>query len=144
MNVNQLFDLSGKTAIVTGGGRGIGNFIATGLAEAGADVVIASRKMEKLEGAAEEISKLGVKCIPAKCDMSKKEDIDALVNLAMDKFGKIDILVNNAGITWGAPTLDFPLEKWEKVFDVNVKGVWILSQRVANIMNQGRRCFHIF
>ncbi len=136
MNVNQLFDLSGKTAIVTGGGRGIGNFIATGLAEAGADVVIASRKMEKLEGAAEEISKLGVKCIPAKCDMSKKEDIDALVDLAMDKFGKIDILVNNAGITWGAPTLDFPLEKWEKVFDVNVKGVWILSQRVANIMKE--------
>jgi len=134
MNVKQLFDLSGKTAIVTGGGRGIGNFIATGLAEAGADVVIASRKLEKLEATAEEISKLGVTCKAAKCDMASQEDIDGLVDFTMKEFGKVDILVNNAGITWGAPTLDFPLDKWEKVFDVNVKGLWILSQKVANIM----------
>ena len=136
MKLNELFDLKGKVAIVTGGGRGIGKFIATGLAEAGADIVIASRKMEKLEAAAEDIRALGVKCKAVKCDMADEGDINALVDTTMDEFGTVDILVNNAGITWGAPTLDFPLDKWEKVFDVNVKGLWILSQKVANIMKE--------
>jgi len=134
MNVKEMFDLKGKVAIITGGGRGIGKFIATGLAEAGANVVIASRKIQVCEKTAVELEKLGVQALAVKCDMASKEDIDNLVDETMKEFGKIDILVNNAGITWGAPTLDFPLEKWEKIFDVNVKGVWILSQKVANIM----------
>jgi gluconate 5-dehydrogenase len=136
MKLQDLFNLSGKTAIVTGGGRGIGKFISTGLAEAGANVVIASRKFEKLEKAAEDIRKLGVKCLPVKCDMAKQEDILALVDATMKEFGTVDILVNNAGVTWGAPTLDFPLEQWDKIFNVNVRGVWILSQAVSKIMKE--------
>ncbi len=136
MNIKDLFDLKGKVAIVTGGGRGIGKFMATGLAEAGANVVIASRKLESLEKEVQELEKLGVKALAVKCDLAKKEDIENLVKTTMDKFGTIDILVNNAGLTWGAPTLDFPLDKWEKIFDVNVKGVWILSQLVARIMKE--------
>jgi len=134
MKVQDLFDLKGKVAIVTGGGRGIGKHIATGLAEAGADIVIASRKLENLEKTAKELETLGVKVLPVQCDMAVKEDIDNLVDTTMKEFGKINILVNNAGVTWGAPTLDFPLDKWDKVFEVNVRGVWILTQRVANIM----------
>lgn len=136
MHVNELFSLKDKVAIVTGGGRGIGQFIAQGLAEMGANVVLASRKLENCEKEAQELAKLGVKTLAVKCDMAKKEDIDNLVKATMDQFGTIDILVNNAGLTWGAPTLEFPLDKWEKIFDVNVKGVWILSQQVARIMKE--------
>jgi len=136
MKLQDLFSLKGKTAIVTGGGRGIGRFIATGLAEAGANVVIASRKFEKLEKAASEIASLGVKCTPVKCDMANRDDILNLVQSAVKEFGAIDILVNNAGVTWGAPTLEFPLEQWDKIFSVNVRGVWIISQEVAKIMKE--------
>lgn len=136
MKYNEMFNLKGKVAIITGGGRGIGRFIATGLAEAGADCILASRKVENLEATAAEFKKLGVRALSVKCDMSSKDDIDALVATAMKEFGRIDILVNNAGLTWGAPTLDFPLDKWEKVFDVNVRGVWILTQAVARIMKE--------
>lgn len=136
MHIKDLFDLKGKISIVTGGGRGIGRFIATGLAEAGSDVVIASRKLENLENEAQALEKLGVKSLAVKCDLGHKEDIENLVKTTMDKFGTIDILVNNAGLTWGAPTLEYPLDKWEKIFDVNVKGVWILSQMVARIMKE--------
>jgi len=114
MNVKEMYDLKGKVAIVTGGGRGLGRFIAEGLAEAGASVVIASRKLANCEKAAGEIAKLGVKTLAVKCDTASAEDIDNLVNAAMKEFGAIDILVNNAGITWGAPTLDFPLDKWTR------------------------------
>ena len=99
MKVNELFNLTGKTAIVTGGGRGIGRFIAGGLAEAGANVVIASRKVQKCEEAAGELKSLGVKSLAVKCDTSSDEDIQNLVDTTMKEFGKIDILVNNAGIT---------------------------------------------
>lgn len=136
MNVREMFDLSNKVSIVTGGGRGIGRFIATGLAEAGSDLVIASRKEQNLEKAAKEIETLGVKCFPIRCDMSVEEDIHNLVNFTIKTFGTIDILVNNAGLTWGAPTLEYPLDKWEKIFDVNVKGVWVLTQGVAKVMKE--------
>lgn len=136
MKLQDLFSLKGKTAVVTGGGRGIGRFIANGLAEAGANIVIASRKFEKLEKAASEIASLGVKCTPVKCDMGNRDDILNLVQSAVKEFGTIDILVNNAGVTWGAPTLEFPLEQWDKIFSVNVRGVWIISQEVARIMKE--------
>ena len=136
MHVKDLFDLKGKVAIVTGGGRGIGQFMASGLAEAGANVVLASRKLANCEKEAGELAKLGVKTLAVQCDMAKKDDIDNLVKATMDTFGTIDILVNNAGLTWGAPTLDFPLERWDKIFEVNVRGVWILSQQVARIMKE--------
>lgn len=135
MKVQDLFKLDGKVALVTGGGRGIGKFIATGLAEAGANLVLASRKLKNLEAAAQEIAAAtGVAVVPAACDMARPEDIDAMLKAAIEKFGRIDILVNNAGVTWGAPTLEFPLERWDQLFNVNVRGVWIVTQKVANIM----------
>jgi len=129
-----MFDLSNKVAIVTGGGRGIGKFMATGLAEAGANLVIASRKVENCEATAKELEALGAKVLVQKLDMASTEDIEKLVEATVNEFGQLDILVNNAGVTWGAPTLDYPLEQWERIFDVNVKGTWILSQMAANIM----------
>ena len=135
MKVQDLFRLNGKVALITGGGRGIGKFIATGLAEAGANLVIASRKMKNLEAAAAEIRQAcGVEVLSVACDMAKEEEIDRLVKAAMEKYGRIDILVNNAGATWGAPTLKFPLERWDQMFNINVRGVWILTQKVANVM----------
>jgi len=137
MKINELFDLTGKVALVTGGGRGLGKFMATGLAEAGADVVITSRKMKNLEATAAEIGKeCGVKVLPFPCDISKEEDIDNLLKAAKEQFPRIDILLNNAGATWGAPTLEFPLERWDQVFNVNVRGVWMLTQKVARIMKE--------
>ena len=136
MDVKALFDLKGKVSIVTGGGRGIGRFIATGLAEAGSDVVIASRKVENCKKVAEGLKSLGVRTLAVKCDTGSAADIDALVEATVREFGTIDILVNNAGVTWGAPTLEFPQDKWEKIFDVNVKGVWLLSQKTARVMKE--------
>ena len=134
-----MFKLNGKVALVTGGGRGIGKFLATGLAEAGADLVLTSRKMKNLEAAAQELENAyGIKALPVAGNLEKPEDIEATVKAAMDRFGRIDILVNNAGYTWGAPTLEFPLERWDQLFNINVRGVWIMAQKVANIMkNQG-------
>lgn len=139
MKLQDLFSLKGKKALVTGGGRGIGKFIATGLAEAGADLILASRKLKNLEAAAGEIADAyGVEVLPIACDLAKAEDIENLVRIAAGKYPRIDILVNNAGATWGAPTLEFPLERWDQLFNVNVRGVWILTQKIANLMkNQG-------
>ncbi len=135
MKTADLFRLDGKVALVTGGGRGIGKFIATGLAEAGANLVIASRKMKNLEETAAEIRKAcGVAVLPVACDVAKEEDLDGLVKSALLTYGRIDILVNNAGATWGAPTLKFPLERWDQMFTINVRGVWILTQKVAGVM----------
>ncbi len=135
MKLFDLFKLNGKVALVTGGGRGIGKFIATGLAEAGADLALTSRKMKNLEAAAGELGgAFGVRVLPFACDMAKEEEIDRMVQEVTARFGRIDILVNNAGATWGAPTLNFPLEKWDQLFNVNVRGVWILTQKVANVM----------
>lgn len=135
MKVMDMFNLSGKVAIVTGGGRGMGQFMAEGLAEAGANLVLASRKVENCEETGKALAeKNGIKYLAVKCDLAKKEDIDSLVDAAMKEFGRIDILINNSGVTWGAPTLEFPLDAWDKIFNVNVRGVWILTQKVANIM----------
>jgi NAD(P)-dependent dehydrogenase (short-subunit alcohol dehydrogenase family) len=137
MKLYDLFGLTGKVALVTGGGRGIGKFIATGLAEVGADLVITSRKMKNLEATAGELEQeFGVTVLPVACDVAKEEDIDTLLKTAKEKFQRIDILVNNAGATWGAPTLEFPMEKWDQLFNVNVRGVWMLTQKVANMMKE--------
>jgi NAD(P)-dependent dehydrogenase (short-subunit alcohol dehydrogenase family) len=134
MRVQELFDLKGKVALVTGGGRGIGKFISRGLAEAGADVIVGSRKVQNCQEVAEELKKLGVRTLAVECDMGKAEEIEKFVRAAMQAFGRIDILVNNAGITWGAPTLEYPLDKWDKIMAVNVRGPFLLSQQVAKIM----------
>lgn len=137
MKLQDMFKLNGKVALVTGGGRGIGKFIATGLAEAGADLILTSRKMKNLEAAAQELENAyGIKALPVAGNLEKPEEIEAVVQAAMDRFGRIDILVNNAGATWGAPTLEYPLERWDQLFNVNVRGVWILTQKVARVMKK--------
>ena len=137
MKLTDMFSLKGKVALVTGGARGIGNFIATGLAEAGADIILTSRKIKNLEEAARELeAKFNVKAAAIASDMAKEDTVEAMLQEAIRKFGRIDILVNNAGSTWGAPTLDFPLDKWDQVFNVNVRGVWVLTQKVARIMKE--------
>ena len=137
MKLTDLFSLKGKVALVTGGGRGIGRFIATGLAEAGADIILTSRKMKNLEDTARQLeTDYHVKTLAIACDMAKEDAIETMLSEAVAKFGHIDVLVNNAGATWGAPTLDFPLEKWDQLFNVNVRGVWIITQKVARIMKQ--------
>lgn len=137
MKLHDMFRLDGKVALITGGGRGIGKFIATGFAEAGADLIIASRQMENLEATAREMEEaFDVKVFPVRCDMSKEEEIEDMVNVVTEKFPRIDILVNNAGVTWGTPTLKYPLEKWDHLFNVNVRGVWIITQKIANIMKE--------
>lgn len=137
MQLADLFSLKGKVALVTGGGRGIGKFIATGLAEAGADLILVSRKLKNLEATAKELEQNHhVRTMAIACDMTKEEEIEKMLQAAISKFSRIDILVNNAGATWGAPTLEFPLEKWDQLFNVNVRGVWILTQKVARVMKQ--------
>jgi gluconate 5-dehydrogenase len=136
MHVNGLFDLSGKTALVTGGGRGIGRHLAIGLAEAGADVVVASRNLANCEETAAAISDLGRRGLAIECDLADPEAVAALADRAEREFGRVDVLVNNAGVIWGAPTLDYPIDGWDKVFDVNVRGLWLLTQRVARGMKQ--------
>ena len=145
MRVQDLFDLSGKRALVTGGGRGIGRHISIGLAEAGADVAVASRKLANCEEAARQIETLGRRGVAIQADLSKPKDVDALAERALAEMGRLHILVNNAAVIWGAPTLDFPMEAWDRVFDVNVRGLWQLSQRVARHMKEagGGNIIHV-
>lgn len=134
MHVLDLFKISGKTAIVTGGGRGLGEQIAVGLAEAGANVVVCSRKVEACEQVKEKLEKLGVKSLALQCDVTNPEDVKRVVQATVDEFGRIDILVNNSGATWGAPAEEMPLEAWQKVMNVNVTGTFLMSQAVGKVM----------
>lgn len=137
MGVLELFDLSGKVSIVTGGGRGLGLAIAEGLAEAGSDIVICSRKEGNCKEAAQRITALGVEAAGVQCDITNPNDISRLRDFTLEKFGKIDILVNNSGATWGTPTEDYPLEGWKKVIDVNVTGTFLCSQIIGKAMITG-------
>jgi gluconate 5-dehydrogenase len=134
VRVQQLFDLSGRTALVTGGGRGIGRHLALGLAEAGADVFVASRKLASCEETAAAVRALGRRGEAFACDLSQPDEIERLADRVLAAVPRLHVLVNDAGIVWGAPTLDYPLAGWDKVFAVNVRGLWILSQRVARHM----------
>jgi gluconate 5-dehydrogenase len=130
----ELFDLSGKIAIVSGGGSGIGRQMATGLAEAGADLVLCARKVERCEEAARELEGLGRRTLALACDVRDQEQVLAVVDRVRADFGRIDILVNNAGTSWGAPAEDYPLEGWQKVIDVNLTGVFLFAQAVGRVM----------
>jgi gluconate 5-dehydrogenase len=133
----NLFDLSGKTAIVTGGGKGIGRQMAEGLAEAGANVVVCARQAERCEQAAAELEQLGVRALGLGCDVRDPEQIQAVVARTLDELGAVDILVNNAGTVWGATPEDMPLEGWQKVVDVNLTGVFLFSQAAGRAMIDG-------
>ena len=135
------FDLSGRVALVTGGSRGLGRAMVQGLAEAGADVIIASRKLEECERAAREIeSETGRRAVAACCHVGHWHEVDDLVEQAYSAFGRVDILVNNAGMS---PLYDRPSEiteeLWDKVFSVNLKGAFRLSARVGERMQEAGR-----
>lgn len=136
MHVRELFDLTGRTALVTGGGRGLGRHIALGLAEAGACVLVASRKLGNCEAVVREIEQRGGRAAAREADVSREAEVAALADWAESVNGRIHVLVNNAAAIWGAPTLEFPIEAWDKVFAVNVRGLWLLSQRVARHMKE--------
>jgi NAD(P)-dependent dehydrogenase (short-subunit alcohol dehydrogenase family) len=134
MRTPALFDLRGRSALVTGGGRGIGRHLAIGLAEAGAHVFIASRRLENCRETAEAIVADGGQATALEADVSKPESIDALVAAVLAATPRLDVLVNNAGRVFAAPILDYPLDGWDRVFDLNVRGVFYLSQQVARHM----------
>jgi len=134
MHIRQLFDLTGKVAIVTGGGRGLGQQMAEGFAESGANVVVCSRKLEACEEVSEGLKKIGVESLAFKCDVTNPEDVKNVVTKTLEKFGRIDILVNNSGASWGAPVEEMPLEAWYKVMNTNVTGTFLMSQEVGKVM----------
>ena len=133
-HINELFDLSGKTAIVTGGSRGIGVEMAEALAEAGAGLMLCARREEWLMETVEEFRAKGFAVEGKACDVAQAEDVQAVVDATIAKFGRVDILINNAGISWGAMPEEMPLEKWQKVLDVNLTGCFLMAQAVGREM----------
>jgi gluconate 5-dehydrogenase len=144
--VQQLFDLTGKTALVTGGSRGLGLQIAEALGEAGAKIMLTSRKAADLEEAAADLKAKGIEALWIAADASDAAQVHKVVDDAMQRLGRIDILVNNAGATWGAPAEDHPLEAWDKVMNLNIRSVFLFSQAVAKasmIPNKAGRIINI-
>jgi NAD(P)-dependent dehydrogenase (short-subunit alcohol dehydrogenase family) len=139
MNIKQLFDLSGRVAIVTGGSVGLGRQMAEGLAEMGANLVLCARKLERCEQAAEGLRELGVETLALACDVSKPANVEGMVSAALSRFGRIDILINNAGTSWGAPVEEMRLEDWNKVIETNLTGTFLCSQVVGKVMLQQKR-----
>jgi len=139
MHVRELFDLAGRTAIVTGGGSGLGRQMAHALAESGANLVLCARKVERCEETARELEPTGVRVLTMACDVRVPEQVQAVVDRAVAELGDIDILVNNAGTSWGAAPEDTPLDGWQKVLDVNVTGSFLFAQSAGRVMiEQGR------
>jgi NAD(P)-dependent dehydrogenase (short-subunit alcohol dehydrogenase family) len=132
--VRELFDISGRAAIVTGGGSGLGRQMAGALAEIGADIVVCARKLDRCEQAAAELAELGVRALALPCDLRQPGDAQAVVDRTVEEFGRVDVLVNDAGTTWGAPAEDTPLAAWQKVIDVNLTGLFLISQAAARQM----------
>jgi len=129
--IQQLFDLTGKVALVTGGSRGLGLQIAEALGEAGAKILLTSRKAADLEEAAADLQAKGIDTRWVAADASDPAQIQRVVDEAMQRMGQIDILVNNAGATWGAPAEDHPLEAWDKVMNLNSRSLFLFAQAVA-------------
>lgn len=138
-SVQQLFDLNGKTALVTGGSRGLGLQMAHALGEAGARLMLCARKADELEAACSGLQACGHDARWVAADCAAELDLQRLVSEALQRMGDIDVLVNNAGATWGAPAQDYPLAAWDKVMNLNVRGYFVLSQLVARHSMIGRR-----
>ena len=128
---SELFNLKGKTALVTGGSRGLGLQMAHALGEAGARIMLSSRKAGDLEEAVADLQAAGIDARWIAADCAKEEDIRRLADETLERMGEIDILVNNAGAAWGSPAEDHPVEGWDKVMNVNIRGYFILAQHVA-------------
>jgi len=133
--MQNLFSIKGKTALVTGGSRGIGEMIAGGFLASGAKVYISSRKVEACDAAAERLMKtFGGECISVPGNVAELDGISALVETLSEQEDKLDILINNAGVGWGAPLEEFPEIGWDKVMDTNVKGVFFLIQQLLPLL----------
>lgn len=130
-NIKTLFDLTGKRALVTGGSRGLGLQIAQSLGEAGATIMLSSRKQADLDEAVAELSAAGIKAYAVAADCGTTEGALTLAGEAIKQLGDVDILVNNAGATWGAPAEDHPIEAWDKVMNLNIRGIFVLTQAIG-------------
>lgn len=146
MSIKQAFDLSGQTALITGGSRGLGLQIAEVLGEQGARVILSARKANELENAQRHLSELGIQSEWIAADSQNSTDIERLAEESLAKAGRIDILVNNAGATWGAATVDHSLEAWDKLMNLNVRAVFYLTQQIGKrsmIPNGGGKILNI-
>jgi len=132
--MENLFDLSGKVAIVTGTSRGLGQYFGRALAGAGADLVITSRDVSRLTPFKEEIERLGRRALPVKLDVLNETDIANMVHAAIDEYGKIDILINNAGLNIRHPAVEFTWKEWDTVLNTNLKGSFFVAQAVGKEM----------
>ena len=133
-SLSELFDLSGRVAIVTGGSRGLGQEIAEGLAEAGAKLMLCARRDEWLTPTVARMRARGFVVEGALCDVAKANDVQAVVDTTIAAFGRIDILINNAGLTWGEAPETMPLDKWHKVIEANLTGAFLFSQAAGREM----------
>ena len=132
--INELFSLTGRVAIVTGGSRGLGREMAEGLAEAGASLMLCARRPEWLTPTVEEMRARGFRVEAMVCDVAQPADVQAVVDRTIATLGKVDILVNNAGVTWAAEPEDMPLDKWQKVVDINLTGAFLFAQAAGRDM----------
>lgn len=137
--VQELFSLKGKTALVTGGSRGLGLQMAEALGEQGARVVVSARKQEELDEAVAHLAQRGIEASSIVVDLAQEANVLPFVEEAIRRLGHIDILVNNAGASWGAPAEDYPLEAWDKVMDLNVRSIFLVSQAVGKLSMIPRR-----
>jgi NAD(P)-dependent dehydrogenase (short-subunit alcohol dehydrogenase family) len=134
MKARQIFDLSGRVAIITGGSVGLGRQMAEGLAEMGVNLVLCARKYERCLQTAEELQKLGVQVLALSCDVKDPVSIGKVVDATVSKFGRIDILINNAGTAWGALVEDMTLAQWNKVVETNLTGTFLFAQAAGKVM----------
>ena len=132
--INDLFSLSGRVAIVTGGSRGLGQEMAEGLAEAGAALMLCARREQWLTPTVQEMRAKGFRAEGMLCDVSKADEVHAVVEKTVATYGKVDILVNNAGVTWAAEPEDMPLDKWQRVVDTNLTGAFLFAQAAGRDM----------
>ena len=129
--IHQLFDLRGRTALVTGGSRGLGLQMAHALGEAGARVMLSSRKADDLENAVADLQAAGIDARWIAADCAVEEDLRRLADQTLERMGRIDILVNNAGASWAGPAQDYPVTAWDKVMNLNIRGYFLLSQAIG-------------
>ena len=144
--IQKLFDLTGRTALVTGGSRGLGLQIAESLGEAGAKILLTSRKASDLEEATATLQAKGIDTRWVAADASQPDEVRRVADEAMQRLGRVDILVNNAGATWGAPAEDHPLEAWDKVMNLNIRSIFLMSQAIGKlsmIPNGGGRIINV-
>jgi NAD(P)-dependent dehydrogenase (short-subunit alcohol dehydrogenase family) len=137
--IRELFDLTGRVSVITGGSAGLGLQMARGLAEAGSRLVICSRNAAHCEEAAAGLGTLGVDVLASGCDVSKADEVERLRNEVMTRFGRVDVLINNAGRTWFAAPEEMPLDKWQYVIDLNVTGTFLCSQIFGREMIRQKR-----